>query len=59
MNKEIMIKKALIGIVFMRIIILQNSIAIKQNESVDLVNLCFYFASLKPNRFQTEVRKNM
>ena len=34
MNKEIMIKKALIGIVFMRIIILQNSIAIKQNESV-------------------------
>ena len=34
MNNEIMIKRALIGIVFMQIIILHRSYAVKQNESV-------------------------
>ena len=37
MNSEIMIKKALIGIVYMQIMILHRRYAIKQNESVGFV----------------------
>ena len=37
MNNEIMIKKALIGTVYMQIIILHRRYAIKQNESVGFV----------------------
>ena len=37
MNSEIMIKKALTGIVYMQIIILHRRYAIMQNESVGFV----------------------
>ena len=37
MNNEIMIKKALIGTVYMQIIILHRRYAIMQNESVGFV----------------------
>ena len=47
MNNEIMIKKALIGIVYMQIIILHCRYAIKQNESVGFVKSKTYTFILK------------
>ena len=62
MNKEIMIKKVLIGIVYMQIIILHRRYAIKQNESIGFVKSKTYAFILKFwNRlgFKKSLRKNM